>query len=135
VTKGDHHNSSNIDYGPALVEAVRLEGEVGNAPRIEISSALSYDLTELLRDSQPSPPVVLEVGARVYFLDFIGLLEPVAYQLLRDQLNARRSEALNDQPTLEKFAWLAAYFNWRTEPSEPIDYAGNHQFRAGDRPR
>lgn len=135
VTVGPHHHSEYIDYGPALAEAVQLErSRAGNTMRIVLSPSLQNDLQIF---GMGNLPIVEDLGDHAYFLDFLGSLDPVTRPTLRSQIEANYHEAggLNNARVLEKLAWLASYYNWRTRPQKPLKFALNNSFREVPSPK
>lgn len=129
VTVGPHHHSEYIDYGPALAEAVQLEkSRAGNTMRIVLSSSLQHDLHAF---GMGNLPVAEDLGDHAYFLDFLGSLDPVTWLTLRSQIEASYHEAedSNNVRVLQKLAWLASYYNWRTRSPKPLKFALDNRFR------
>jgi hypothetical protein len=128
ITTGPHYHSEYIDYGPALAEAVGLEhSRAGDTTRIVLSPSLQNDLNVF---GLSNLPIAKDLGDDAYFLDFLGSLDPGARPILRSQIDASYREAreADNVRALQKLAWLASYYNWRTRPVKGLKYAQNHDF-------
>lgn len=128
VSRGYHHSSANIDYGPALIRAVALERSGGDAVRVVLDPAMQYEIRELIRNSDPKPPVVRDCGDGAYFLDFLSFYTLAARASFRRELDVKHNEVSDNERVRAKFTWLAAYFNWRTRPPSPVAFASSHEF-------
>lgn len=132
VTVGEHHHSTYIDYGPALSQAVKLERlSAGDTTRIMLSPSLQAHV----RGFGPHElPLVEDLKDQAYFLDFIGSLDSVSKQVLREQIEAGNGAArlAGNEKVIAKLRWLASYFNWQTKTRKPIEGASVHEF---SRPR
>jgi hypothetical protein len=128
VTTGPHHHSEYIDYGPALAEAVGLEhSRAGDTTRIVLSPSLEHDLQVF---GTQRVPIAVDHGDHACFLDFLGALAPASRLALRSQIEAAYREAKGGRNAgvLQKIAWLASYYNWRTKPPKPLEYALDREF-------
>jgi hypothetical protein len=123
VTKGKHHHSDVIDYGPALVEATNLEKSAADAARIILSSELQFDVSQLAATGGDPPQVICDLSDGVYFLDFITPLDTAAQAYLRREIELQYRQLLPDSPQARKLAWVASFFNWRTLPKLSITFA------------
>jgi hypothetical protein len=135
VTVGPHHHSEYIDFGPALAEAVHLEqSRAGNTMRIVLSENLQNDLQVF---GVENIPVTEDLEDKAYFLDFLGSLDPVTWLTLRSQIEAsyHGAQESNNVRVLEKLAWLASYYNWRTRPPKPLKFALDNRFREVTSPK
>ena len=128
VTRGLHCHGSNLDYGPALVAAVKAEALAGNTTRIIVLDDLRYDVTELLDKPPRSPPIVEDLRDGLYFLDFISLVDTASWGRLRGQIAANYASAGSDSKAMAKLSWLAAYFNWSTNGTAALEFASDHDF-------
>jgi hypothetical protein len=128
VTTGRHHHSEYIDFGPALTEAVHLENHAGDGTRIVLSPRLHDDLQAF---GMGQLPIAEDLEDATYFLDFIGALDTLMRLDLRSQIQTSYQESMRsgDSRTLQKLGWLASYYNWRTRPARPLEYATIREFR------
>ncbi len=129
VTTGAHYHSKHIDYGPALTEAVDLERSAGgNATRIVLSPRLKHNL---LAFHSHISAVVADCEDDVLFLDFLDALEAVSRRELEDEIERSYREAKRggQADVIQKFRWLASYYNWRTKPLKPLKYELKREFR------
>jgi hypothetical protein len=134
IALGKHHHGENIDFGPALTNAVWGEKHVaGDTTSIVILDTLAVAVEQALSAGNPKPKVCRDKEDRRYFLDFIDVLEPPERQMLRTQIETQIGElggepGLKDSDVGRKFAWLVAYYNWRTGTANPIAGASAHNF-------
>jgi len=142
ITKGLLYHSSNIAFGPALIEAYRLESEVAVYPRV----VLDPTLTKSIVDNQdrtclcfcwPDPDDLL----RLHYLTNFVAWSVAAYenesmgsdlsfvdvrQQVRDALMFQMRQSYSTR-VLQKINWLVSYYNetWGGEGKSEIRF--NHE--------
>jgi len=127
VASGPHHHGDHVDYGPALTEAVGLERALaGDTVRIVLSPALQAQLRAF---GTARLPIVEDLDDRLFFLDFLASLDASARPPMREQIERARAAAAASKSAARKLAWLASYYNWRTQTRRPLKQALPRAFR------
>lgn len=119
ITCGDLIHSKSILFGPALTEAVKLEGQA-NGPRILISESLvqSFNVSFPAYDGEPSKALYCrrDKSDQLFFLnyletDFTSSTNPSLeshMQAIKDMISVAENRDPKHWP---KYQWLIKYFN------------------------
>ena len=111
VAHGLHYHDNSIDFGPALVEAVRIEGGIsGDTAKI----TLSRNLVNEIKNQELQ--IVKDDRDGTIFLHFLHFIEKHEYiKQLREFIEAEIDYTKTSHATLSvhsKIEWLVRYFNW-----------------------
>jgi hypothetical protein len=122
IAKGKLHHDEKIMFGPAFLEAYRIESTVANYPRVVLSRDVYLDYQAMVRRDEVAE-------ARVLLADdgpaFINVLELFRHSRTAAVLRARMRRAAECQAALqqlltdsihepkhfEKLRWFAIYWN------------------------
>ncbi len=118
ISRGLHYHRDNIDYGPALVEAVNLE-KLGSSDsvRIVLSKSLQkqIDLTSF-NGSDTIPFLARDKVDTSIFIDFLRFIRPTVDSVhLWKKIESGMAELPNDQKSgrvRAKYFWLSKYYEW-----------------------
>jgi len=119
VTRGDLFHSDGLVFGPALIDAYKLESAVASTPRVILSKDLSAEWGEKGPTGDhpwiPSPDGYLFFN---FLPPFMGNPFFTDQQLWRSRLLPIRDQILNKardpacpEPVFAKYVWLAGYFD------------------------
>ena len=120
IAKGMHHHEDNIDFGPALVEAVVIEkyGSVHEV-RIKFSDSLKQQIVSSMNGASNLPKVLIDKRDDSMYLDFLeSIQEPAERDILSDIIRLKVGELPQSAQTDEeikvrkKLEWLCDYFEW-----------------------
>lgn len=139
LTKGDLHHSEGAVFGPALLEAYRLESTIARYPRILVGRSVHSDFNK-----NASVSLIQYAGDGPPFLDIFWLFRerviggPNADWLRKEttleewgaecqkHIQAMLDEAIYNPQHFEKVRWLAAIWNelaklWNEHGMTPLD--------------
>lgn len=111
VALGPHYHDDSIDFGPALVEAVRLEANIsGDTAKITLSKCLAEKIKD--QDLQ----IVKDGRDGTIFLHFLNFIQERKHmkqlrEFIKDELEYAKSSHAS-LSVHSKIAWLVQYFNW-----------------------
>ena len=127
VAKGKLHHSDRIVFGPALVEAYRLETSIAEYPRIVVDRAIHLDFKRIKQTGRVSwidarhhgqlrhgddGPVFVDIFASLRDLsgsppERLTVIGATCREAIQRHLN----EAIYDPRIYRKLQWLAGYWN------------------------
>jgi hypothetical protein len=120
---GRLHIGDHLVYGPALIDAVKLEQEASRDPRItmtkEVVTLVNKHLDFYANRDGPQTWQVLADSDNQYFLNYLWIFAPHSDQIYWDEIRMHKEHIVsglvehNARPrVLSKFRWLAAYHNF-----------------------
>jgi hypothetical protein len=121
IAKGQLHHSDKIVFGPAMLEAYRLESTLARYPRVLVDRETHLDyqhpsFTVFCKPYLRSPKLLLDRDGPP-FLDILVLLRsaPTEYAdeitACRASLQRALDDSVYDPAHFEKLRWLAIYWN------------------------
>lgn len=129
ITIGPFYHDGSIVFGNALVRAHELEQRSARGPRVICDPTISTLVREHCSGQEAVVPIALDRDGHMLFVDFLQLCDTDERCAIRHAIEAecrmlveaRGSDVSQAQVTAEKLRWLVDYFNWRIEPSAPIE--------------
>jgi hypothetical protein len=116
IAKGEFFYSANITYGPALIEAYKIESEVANYPRVVISD----EITEILEEngffkynSTIHDMIKQSTDDSLYFVHYLNLFDAInnGEQSLKEIENTIQCGFSNTNAHIKtKYKWLKEYY-------------------------
>ena len=122
IAKGDLHHSDKVVFGPAMLEAYRLESSISRYPRILVDRLTHADyrdssFQDLGSEYQKCPTLRFDDDGPP-FVDILVLLRSPTADGYSDEINKCKeaiqhalNESVYDPKHFEKLRWLAIYWN------------------------
>jgi class 3 adenylate cyclase len=115
---GKFHIRDGLVFGPALVEAYRLESQIATHPRIVLSADAAKCQLEAQRRTSRGNPMLMRDGDGWTFINYLGAQievdpqDPIqALAEHRDQIVVNLIEHRSAKRVWEKYRWVAEYHN------------------------
>lgn len=119
VTRGDLFHSDSLVFGPALIDAYRLESTTASTPRVILSAELSAEWSQ--KEATGAQPWVPSPDGHLFFNflpPFMGnpfftnqQLWQSRLQPIRDLILSKAQDSTCPEPVFAKYIWLAGYFD------------------------
>jgi hypothetical protein len=130
VAKGKLHHHDGVMFGPAFLEAYRIENMVAKYPRIILSKETYEDRKAVRSGVQKEPSVLLDEDGPPYLHVFAHLEFQLANNerrdlALQDAMTCQRAiqnllnTSIHDPNHYEKLRWLAIYWNGTIASNHP----------------
>jgi hypothetical protein len=135
IAKGQLHHTAKVVFGPALIEAYRLESQIAKFPRILLDRDTHADFKQnnIGHDIDPvfRPEVQLDNDGPP-FLDIFSPFRAPAYgsnerlrmvaSNCRSNIQTQLDDSIYDPGIFEKLRWLAIYWNSMGAGLQPVRF-------------
>ncbi len=125
ISVGEYYANEYISFGPALLEAHRIESKIADTPRIVLDQKVKKLVERHLKyyskpKNAPQTKHILEDNDGEWFINYLAPLinecEPdFTYEILtkhRDMLINKINEFKSDSKIAKKYEWVAQYHNF-----------------------
>jgi hypothetical protein len=123
VAKGKLHHAQDVMFGPAFLDAYRIESQIAKYPRVVLSREV-YQNFNTLPQKAGIPQVQLADDGPPYLDVLASLNDPARYASHRStcqqMLQGLLDDSIHEPRHYEKLRWLAIYWNGTVALGDPV---------------